>query len=201
MKTVLRHILSLPVIVLAATLFLSCSDDKETDQPAVPELGVVQDEYPTSADGGEHTIRITAKNIAGWNFRAPDQWIECSRLESENILMVTVDPNESTDPRTAEITIYADGAEDVVVKINQDAGVPVIPDAQVIWDNNRRFFAKPLGPAALVNLVEARGEIEMVEFNHGVYVTCKNTETGGGSRATTYDYDAPIRLARDGAIN
>jgi hypothetical protein len=91
-----------------------------------------------SAEGGpSNTQTVNVTSGAVWDARPVEKWIHVSC--SEGYFEVTVDKNESNDPRTGTISVFNLDNDSETVSVTQEAGEGLIQPVVVV---HGRYFAK-----------------------------------------------------------
>ncbi|MHA7100822.1 cellulase family glycosylhydrolase [Roseivirga pacifica] len=107
---------------------LSCKEDEPTP-PEQPEDDVVlqvdNTSYSFTAEGGSEALQITSNAL--WRFEfASDSWgkpsIQTSRGDAT--IQILAGENESTEARTATITLTSEGTDDITISLSQTGREP-----------------------------------------------------------------------------
>ncbi len=116
--------------LLSAAVLSSCSDDGKEDD--AKSLSADPTTLTFTAAGESKTFTIKAKNVS-WTATSSETWLglsvdeENSSVEqqingtSTQTVTVTAEPNTTSEPRTAIITLKAEGVADVIIEVLQEA--------------------------------------------------------------------------------
>lgn len=120
------------IALLSAVAFIlpvvSCQEEKLEPDPESgkeqPDLNftVSSDKIDAEAEGGEYYLTVTPADVVCVSYNKEAGWFTAGLLigaENDN-LKITVSPNESKESRTAELTLSAEGYDDLSVTINQN---------------------------------------------------------------------------------
>lgn len=108
-KTRLGTMAHVALLLLAALVFTSCSEDKDDDAGKTvgsETLNITPSLLEFSAAGGTKEVqtRTTAKYI-GW--KTENDWITCEYISSTHCYNVTAAPNPESTPREGTVTIFS----------------------------------------------------------------------------------------------
>ena len=103
-----------------------------------PLIIVDKKEFDVAAAGGEYAIKPTVRNIDGDIMAKTDaDWIDISYYGSDEVDFEVA--ANTGDARTATIVLSYEGAEDVVVTVNQSANIETIPFEKTLIGDEAGF--------------------------------------------------------------
>lgn len=162
--------------LFAIALALVACNKNETEPAFTPELKLDKTEKITaSAEGGSVDLKVTA-NVS-WTATVSDEDVATvspaskeitDKKSAETPVTVTISENETTEARTATLTLKAEGCKDIVVEIEQAAAE--IPDVFEVTDEE----GNPIGtdPIELSYL----GESSMLYVNSNIDWTATSSD-------------------------
>ncbi len=114
--------------VAASLAFVSCTEEnlEEPDKPDTPagsaEITVSAETVEAKSAGGDYFLTVTSDGNVSVSYDTEAGWFTAGLIvgAGEDNLRFRVDPNTDPESRSAEVTLRADGAEDVIVTLNQD---------------------------------------------------------------------------------
>lgn len=119
-------IASLLAIPFLSFGIVACEEENIGDNPdGLPSgqsLTVSADVVEAASQGGVYFLTVTPGDVVRVSYDKDAGWFTAGLLigaENDN-LKITVSPNESKESRTAELTLSADGYDDLSVTINQN---------------------------------------------------------------------------------
>ena len=112
----------------ASLAFVSCTEEnlEEPDKPDTPagsaEITVSAETVEAKSAGGDYFLTVTSDGNVSVSYDTEAGWFTAGLIvgAGEDNLRFRVDPNTDPESRSAEVTLRADGAEDVIVTLNQD---------------------------------------------------------------------------------
>lgn len=116
-----------------------------------PKIVVAETEQSIGAEGGELTFAYTLKNLDGEAVTVDEASDFISADAADGTVTVTVDPNETTDPREATITLSCGSAEDVTLTVTQEGKVVVdssLDGKYWIYEPTSKIVMAPIAESA-----------------------------------------------------
>lgn len=112
----------------ASLAFVSCTEEnlEDPDKPGAPsgstEITVSAETIEAKSAGGDYFLTVTSDGNVFVSYDTEAGWFTAGLIvgAGEDNLRFRVDPNTDPESRSAEVTLRADGAEDVIVTLNQD---------------------------------------------------------------------------------
>ena len=112
----------------ASLAFVSCTEEnlEDPDKPGAPsgstEITVSAETVEAKSAGGDYFLTVTSDGNVSVSYDTEAGWFTAGLIvgAGEDNLRFRVDPNTDPESRSAEVTLSADGAEDVIVTLNQD---------------------------------------------------------------------------------
>ena len=112
----------------ASLAFVSCTEEnlEDPDKPGAPsgstEITVSAETVEAKSAGGDYFLTVTSDGNVFVSYDTEAGWFTAGLIvgAGEDNLRFRVDPNTDPESRSAEVTLRADGAEDVIVTLNQD---------------------------------------------------------------------------------
>lgn len=178
------------LIVLAATAFVSCSNDKSGNDKETPAIiEVTNEDLNFTAIGGEAIVGVSASGE--WDAVTSAAWIKLTKsntLSKQGSVAVTVSENTSTESRTGEI-LFMSGQARKSVAVSQTGREPepvdeniAVPDGyKLVWHdefdgtalNRTDWTYEVQGPGWVNNELQnyVAGDIagrKTVELNDGI---------------------------------
>lgn len=178
------------LIVLAATAFVSCSNDKSGNDKETPAIiEVTNEDLNFTAIGGEAIVGVSASGE--WDAVTSAAWIKLTKsntLSKQGSVAVTVSENTSTESRTGEI-MFMSGQARKSVAVSQTGREPepvdeniAVPDGyKLVWHdefdgtalNRTDWTYEVQGPGWVNNELQnyVAGDIagrKTVELNDGI---------------------------------
>ncbi|MCV9385110.1 cellulase family glycosylhydrolase [Reichenbachiella ulvae] len=121
------------LLTFVLLLSLSCKEEEGGEEPTPIEttLTIDQNTFDFPAEGGSDQLSITSN--ATWTISyGADAWCKPTLQTAKGDATVTINAEENSinETRTMTLTLSADGAEDIVITVNQEAGdkEPVDPN-------------------------------------------------------------------------
>lgn len=168
------------MLIMALLLFaVSCVDPVKPEPEPEPDpekksLSATPLSLSFEAEGGADYFIVTAENVK-FEVTPSDGWIEYKRNptpEAGGGVRIDVTVGEAEDHREGRITLSAEGVDDVVVAVTQEAPDVVVSDT--IWDGSHAVLMNLKGPIKTASyhfsyVYEA--EDTLFEFDADGYVT------------------------------
>lgn len=149
-----------------------------------PKIVVAETEKSIAAEGGKLTFAYTLKNLDEEAVTVDEASDFITAVAADGTVTVTVDPNETTDPREATITLSCGSAEDVTLTVTQNGYVDpnVGGGDQETVTTTYTFNSKAWGDPTNSwtsgkdgNQYTANQGVQVTTGASGANATCKNT--------------------------
>lgn len=160
-----------------------------------PLLSVNATQLTFGYEKSEQTIAVTASHV-DWQVAAPDaEWIGTTADTAAGTILVTVEENTATEPRSGSFRIVGEGVEDIVVTVMQEADV-FVP----FWD---RSIAYRMGYRGKVQSVSRHIDfvngpstdlVNLDDLQFDINGNLKSFVRDYGAMTVTVDYDAANRI-------
>lgn len=141
------------------------------------------------------TIEVKAENVR-WEATTQAAWLTLENASgtADGTIAVSADPNETTEIQNATIVIRAEGVEDVIVTVSQQAGEPAI-----IWERSSRSrmnFQGDVKSASTFGLFQNNvwEQIDDLQFDANGMLTSFTRTVSSGTIPYRLSYDAENRL-------
>lgn len=189
------------ILLTCSFSLLSCKED-EPNPPDEPDeevtLQVNNSTYSFNAEGGSEPLQITSNAL--WRFEfASDSWgkpsIQTSRGDAT--VQILADENESTEARTATITLTSEGADDITISLSQEGREPdpvepekpdyIDPDQTGMRDLNAVQITELMGVGWNLG-----NSLEAINVSGDVY---SGGETSWGNAPTTQELIDEVKAA------
>lgn len=115
----------------ASLAFVSCAEEnlEDPDKPDNPagdtEIAVSAETVEAKSAGGDYFLTVTSGGNVSVSYDTEAGWFSVGLLvgAEENNLRFRVMPNTGNEPRSSEVTLSADGADDVTVTLMQEGTI------------------------------------------------------------------------------
>ena len=117
--------------VAASLAFVSCTEEnlEEPDKPDTPagsaEITVSAETVEAKSVGGDYFLTVTSDGNVSVSYDTEAGWFTAGLIAGaeEDNLRFRVERNDDTQSRSAEVTLSAEGADDVTVTLVQEGGL------------------------------------------------------------------------------
>lgn len=117
--------------VAASLAFVSCTEEnlEEPDKPDTPagsaEITVSAETVEAKSAGGDYFLTVTSDGNVSVSYDTEAGWFTAGLIAGaeEDNLRFRVKRNDDTQSRSAEVTLSAEGADDVIVTLVQEGGL------------------------------------------------------------------------------
>lgn len=117
--------------VAASLAFVSCTEEnlEEPDKPDTPagsaEITVSAETVEAKSAGGDYFLTVTSDGNVSVSYDTEAGWFTAGLIAGaeEDNLRFRVERNDDTQSRSAEVTLSAEGADDVTVTLVQEGGL------------------------------------------------------------------------------
>ncbi|NLP56897.1 cellulase family glycosylhydrolase [Lutibacter sp. B1] len=199
MKKIIKHPMSLLMVILTLIMnFTSCSDDDD-DQKIKKELTVTPTTLQFTAEGGYKVINISADSNTSWEINNLVDWCIPTTTSSKGskTFNVFVEANELQETRSTTLTVSSIN-KSVIIEISQEAAPAPEPDEEEPDEEEPYIEDDPSNMSAMTSLeiVENMG----IGFNIGNSLDAIGGETAWGNPVISQELIDAIKNAGFNAV-